>query len=349
MLEALELKNFRNFETAEFDLRGSSVVFRGANGRGKTSVLEAIHFISTLRSFRTSRTRELQRIGSKKLKVQLTLKRPSGLKTLLRIEDDGDGRRLFLSGNPVYRASEFADQFKCVAFLPDDPVIVTGSPVGRRRFLDMFLCLLDREYFLALQKYASALKSRNHLLKTECRDTNLLSAYAAILAENGAVIVNRRIAILAELETRIIRILSELRPELSEMKLLSRHSPETPDRDSFFRKLEETLEKDRERFATMTGPHLDDFDLICGRRPLRNYGSRGQCRLVSLALKLAELEMASESGSGIVVLADDATADLDRKARDAFLSALRSAEQVFYAFTDLPDDELFRSSRIIDL
>ena len=348
MLEALELKNFRNFETAEFDLRGSSVVFRGANGRGKTSVLEAIYFVSTLRSFRTSRTRELKRIGAKDLKVQLTLERSSGLKTKLRIEED-TGRRLFFFFNPVYRASEFADQFKCVAFLPDDPVIVTGSPVGRRRFLDMFLCLLDREYFLALQKYSSALKNRNYLLKTGCADRKMLSAYAALLAEAGTLIVNRRIGILAELEARIIRILKELRPEISEMKLLSRHSPETLDRDSFFRKLEETLEKDMERFATMTGPHVDDFDLLCGRKLLRNYGSRGQCRLVSLALKLAELEMASESGSGIVVLADDATADLDRKARDSFLSALRSAEQVFYAFTDLSDDELFRSSRIIDL
>lgn len=348
MLEALELKNFRNFVSAEFDLRGSSVVFRGPNGKGKTSVLEAIHFASTLRSFRTSRSRELKKIGTGGFEIRLTLERFSGLKTKLRIEDD-HGRRLFLSDNPVYRASEFADQFKCVAFLPDDPVIVTGSPVGRRRFLDMFLCLLDREYFLALQKYTSALKNRNYLLKTACGDRKLLGAYAAILAENGSLIVNRRIGILAELEKRIIRILTKLRPELSEMKLLSRHSPETLERDSFLRKLDETLEKDMERFATMTGPHVDDFDLICARKPLRQYGSRGQCRLVSLALKLAELEMASESGSGIVVLADDATGDLDRRARDAFLTALQSAEQVFYAFTELPDDELFKSARIIDL
>jgi len=348
MLEALELKNFRNFETAGFELGGSSVVFSGANGKGKTSALEAVYFVSTLRSFRTSRIRELKRMGSRGFEVKLTARRKSGLKTELRIEDYNE-RLLFVGENPVRRASEFADQFKCVAFLPDDPVIVTGSPVIRRRFLDMFLCMLDRGYFLALQKYAAALKARNYLLKSGKTDRKLLSAYAVLLAGSGTEIVNRRIQILAKLEEKVIRILAELRPEISGFKITSRHSPETLEQDAFLLKLEQTVEKDIERYATLTGPHVDDFDLLADRKPLRYYGSRGQCRMVSLALKLAELEMASEGNQGIVVLVDDAVADLDRRAKEAFLTALQSAEQVFYAFTELPADELFHAAKRIEL
>lgn len=348
MLRSLSLRNFRNFEAADFDLGGSSTVFLGANGRGKTSLLEAIYFISTLRSFRTSKIREMKRIGSRGFEITLEILRREDWKSELRIEDFSE-RHLFVDDQPVKRASEFANKFKCVAFLPDDPVIVTGSPVLRRRFLDMFICMLDRDYFLALQKYASALKNRNFLLKSGHPDRSLLNAYGALLAESGSVIVNRRIQILKILEEKTKLLLAEIRPEIAEFKLVSRHSAETLDRQKFQEKLEKTLEKDLERYATLTGPHVDDFDLLANGKALRFYGSRGQCRIVSLALKLAEFELVSESREKVVVLVDDAVADLDRKARESFLSKTQNAGQVFYAFTELPDDEVFRSSRVVNL
>ena len=145
MLKNIKLKNFRSFETAEFDLSAPSTVFSGVNGRGKTSVLEAVYYVSTLRSFRTSRIRELHRIGSKGFELRLTTDRDGRWKRELKVEELTE-RRLFFDNIPVRRASEFADSFKCVVFLPDDPVILTGSPVFRRRFLDMFICMMERIY-----------------------------------------------------------------------------------------------------------------------------------------------------------------------------------------------------------
>ena len=348
MLKSLSLRNFRNFEAADFELGGSSTVFLGANGKGKTSLLEAVYFMSTLRSFRTSKIRELKRIGSHGFEIALEMLRREDWKSELRIEDFSE-RHLFVDGQTVRRASEFANKFKCVAFLPDDPVIVTGSPVLRRRFLDMFICMLDRDYFLALQKYASALKNRNCLLKSGRPDRSLLNAYGALLAESGSVIVKRRIQFLKMLEEKTASLLMEIRPEMTGFKILSRHSAETLSSQTFQEKLEKTLDRDLERYATLTGPHVDDFDLTANGKTLRFYGSRGQCRMLSLALKLAEFELVSESREKVVVLVDDALADLDRKAKESFLSKTQNAGQVFYAFTELPDDEVFHSSRVVNL
>ena len=119
--------------------------------------------------------------------------------------------------------------------------------------------------------------------------------------------------------------------------------------ERFLEKLEQSVEKDLERSMTLTGPHVDDFEMFCSGKPLRYFGSRGQCRMVSLALKLAEFELVSELADQVVVLVDDAVADLDRKARSAFFEKVRSAGQIFYAFTDLPEEKMFSDSAIIRL
>lgn len=348
MLKSIVLKNFRNFESAEFDLDAPSTVFLGANGRGKTSLLESVYFVSTLRSFRTSKIRELRRIGSKGFEIRLTMSRNDRWNCELKVEDFAE-RRLFLDQAPVRRASEFADSFKCVAFLPDDPVILTGSPVFRRRFLDMFICMMDRSYFAALQKYASALKSRNYLLKSRKTDRSMLSTYAALLADSGSFIVRERLELLKLLEDKVRHVLSVIRPELEDFAIVSRHSPDTMTQEKFLDKLERTIDKDIERYMTLTGPHVDDFEMFCSGKPLRYFGSRGQCRMISLALKLAEFELVSEMEDKVVVLVDDAVADLDRNARESFFSRLKTAGQIFYAFTELPKDDWFSNSRKIIL
>lgn len=348
MLKNIKLKNFRSFETAEFDLSAPSTVFSGANGRGKTSVLEAVYYVSTLRSFRTSKIRELRRIGSKGFELRLAMDRGGRWNRELKVEDLTE-RRLFFDNVPVRRASEFADSFKCVVFLPDDPVILTGSPVFRRRFLDMFICMMERTYFSALQRYAAALKNRNFLLKTRRVDRAMLSTYASILANDGSYIVRERVELLSLLEKKVRLVLSAIRPELQNLTLVSRHSPDTLEAGRFLDKLERSVEKDMERSMTLTGPHVDDFDVLCDGKSLRYYGSRGQCRMVSLALKLAEFELVSEMEDEVVVLVDDAVGDLDHRARESFISRLKSAKQILYAFTELPDENWFDGANQIVL
>ncbi len=351
MLTELKLENFRNFSGAALSFHAKSVIFQGANGQGKTSLLESLFFLANLRSFRTVQTREIRKIGSQSFRLGVSVRRRGSWNTRLELEA-GAVRSLRIDGLPVSRASEFTGRIKTIAFLPDDPLIINGPSVLRRRFFDMFICMLDREYFTALQQYSSALKSRNFILKNRNLNRDILFSYDTLLAVSGQKIVALRLKYSALLSDAIQLLLSEVRPELAVFKIRMRHVPETEERESFLKKLENDFAKDAQRGFTSFGPHLDDFEFFVDGKLLRLYGSRGQCRMTSLCLKLAELEIVRNSSSGAedtVVLVDDATGDLDEKAKFSFLSKIADAGQIFHAFTELPDEDFFRESQIFKI
>ena len=348
MLTELKLENFRNFSVADLSFYERSVIFQGVNGQGKTSLLESLFFLANLRSFRTSQTREIRKIGSQSFRLGVSIRRRETWTTRLELEA-GAMRSLRIDGLPVSRASEFTGRIKTIAFLPDDPWIVNGPSVLRRRFFDMFVCMLDREYFTALQQYSSALKSRNFLLKNRNLNRDILFSYDTLLSASGQKIIALRLKYSSILSDAIKMILSEIRPELADFKIRMRYVSETLERESFMKKLENDFKKDMQRGFTSFGPHLDDFVFLVDGKPLRLYGSRGQCRMTSLCLKLAELEIVKAVSScpeDTVVLVDDATGDLDEKAKFSFLSKIADAGQIFYAFTELPSEDFFRDSQI---
>ena len=345
MLNELKLENFRNFSGASLSFQSRSVIFRGANGQGKTSLLESIFFIANLRSFRTSQTREIKKIGSQSFRLGVSIKRNEKWNTRLELEA-GNIRSLKIDGLPVSKASDFTGRIKTIAFLPDDPFIINGPSQLRRRFFDMFICMLDREYFTALQHYSSALKSRNFILKSRNLNRDILLSYNSLLASSGEKIIKLRLRYSQLLSDGMKNILAEIRPELADFRIRMRYAKETEDRESFMKKLEADFSRDVQKGFTTFGPHLDDFDFIVDEKSLRFYGSRGLC------LKLVELEivkMNSPSDNDTVVLVDDATGDLDVKAKFSFLSKIAMAGQIFHAFTELPDDGFFRESQIFQV
>ena len=306
IVEALNLENFRNFSRAGLNFSCSSVFFEGANGQGKTSLLEAVFYAANLRSFRTSKLNEIKKIGTPSFHVSLKFRRPQGWSSLLEV-DAGQVRTLRVDRVPVSRASDFTGKIKTVAFLPDDPLIVSGPSALRRRFFDMFISMLDRNYFSALQNYSQALRSRNFLLKNRNRDMDILNSY---------------------------------------FQIWMRYVRETEEKETYLKKITADIPRDCLRGQTSFGPHLDDFEFISDDKPLRSFGSRGQCRMTSLILKLAELETVRQMQGALkdtVVLVDDATADLDIHAREAFLSKIRDAGQTFFAFTEIPPE--FKSAQ----
>ena len=340
IVEFLKLENFRNFNSAELCFNSDSVFFEGGNGQGKTSLLEAVFFMANLRSFRTLKLNDLKKIGSPSFHVSLILRRPQGWKSSLEA-DVGSVRTLMIDRVPVAKASDFTGKIKTVAFLPDDPLIVSGPSNLRRRFFDMFISMLDRGYFTALQNYGQALRSRNFLLKNRKKDLDILSSYSAVLAGAGSEIIQKRRKYAVLMEDLMKKLFAELCPALANFQIRMHYTRETEDKESYFQKLERDVNKDLLRGAVSCGPHLDDFDFVFDEKPMRSFGSRGQCRMTSLILKLAELEAVRQLNGALqntVVLVDDATADLDIRAREAFLEKIRTAGQTFFAFTEIPPE-----------
>lgn len=349
MIRSLQLKNFRNFKEADLQFDSRSVVFCGPNGSGKTSLLESLYYLANLRSFRTGKIQEMKRLGTDEFKISA-----ESVKNKLTSHFEvtaGYDRRIFkIDDNIFYKASDFTGRYNTIAFLPDDPEIISGSSSVRRRFLDMFISMTDREYFLSLQQYISALKIRNALLRQEHTDFDILRSYHPILAEHGSQILKKRFLYIRILTDFMQQILLEIRPELTPFEIRIRSNKELEDAAVFCSRLSDGIFKDKEKKYTGIGPHLDDFDFLCNGRSLRIYGSRGQCRMASFALKLAEFEILN-SCSGHddrnIVIVDDATGDLDERAKNQFYEKVQGAGQIFYAFTDMDQCSMIRDQQII--
>lgn len=347
IIEQLNLKDFRNFGEASLDFDSASVIFEGANGQGKTSLLESIFYLANLRSFRTSRIQEMKRIGAVSFRLSLMFSRPAGWKSLLEIET-GNVRSLQLDHTPVSKASDFTGKIKTVAFLPDDPLIINGPSQLRRRFFDMFISMLDREYFTALQNYSSVLRSRNFLLKSKKNDRDILFSYSSVLADSGSLIVRKRKAYCSMLSDLMHEMIGEISPPLADFSLRMRCIKETENQEFYLKKTEAELQRDMLRGFTSFGPHLDDFEFMHSAKNLRFFGSRGQCRMASLVLKLAELEAVRRTQGALkdtVVLVDDATGDLDARTKEAFLTKIASAGQTFFALTEVSEDLNLKQAR----
>ena len=190
IIRELGLNNFRNYQNSVVQLNDGICVLVGKNGQGKTSFLEAINFLSVLRSFRCQQLKNLVSWSHKVFKLKSVIEGQS-LTTRLEIHS-GEKRKLFLNGIPVYRATEFIGKICCIPFISDDIKLVRGMGSDRRRFLDTTLSQLFPGYLTVLRDYQKALQSRNSLLRNETLDTKSLEAFDSILIKCGALICHHR-------------------------------------------------------------------------------------------------------------------------------------------------------------
>ncbi|MBO5724823.1 MAG: DNA replication/repair protein RecF [Lentisphaeria bacterium] len=340
ILEELTLENWRNFDSAELHFSSDRIFFEGGNGQGKSSLLEAIYYLANLRSFRTLKMGELKKIGKGCFRAQAVLLRKNNWKSVLEVFS-GEQRSLRVDQIPVGKASDFTNKIRTVTFLPDDPLIINGPSPLRRRFFDMFISMMDRSYFQLLQEYLSALRNRNFLLKNHKNEGDLLYSYSQILARCGSSIVKKRTEYAACLTLHMQNLFNELYKDLESFSIRMRSSRESSDPEAYLERLCRETEHDLKRGFTSFGPHLDDFDFIFDNKVLRSFGSRGQCRMTSLILKLSQLEVIRETPEALketVILLDDATTDLDTRSRQAFEEKIACAGQTFFAFTKVPEE-----------
>lgn len=365
MICKLNLQNFRIFDGVDLTFDDSlSVIFKGGNGEGKTSLLESIYFLATLRSFRTQKIQEMRKMGTSFFRVEGKIEKRKNFYYTLeargvdKSSPDGSfpvfSKELYMDRMPVNRASDFTGRLPIVAFLPEDPEIITGSSLVRRRFFDMFCASIDREYMGILQSYSQALRSRNFLLKKGKTDPGILSSYHIILARTGCQILEKRRKYCILLEEKAREVLKEIRKELSDFTISCRIRKESADEAAYRQKLEQDLAKDLQKGYTAFGPHLDDFELSANGKSLKNYASRGQLRMCSFAIKMGLYSLLSsvnglDEGKKVICLVDDVLGDLDSAAKESFFSRISGKGQIFYTFTEIPEDRNLAESQIFSV
>ena len=332
MIEYLELKNFRNFRESRFQFNSADVVLTGPNGSGKTTLLEAIAYLSVLRSFRGARARELVTLGEHDFELSCRLRNEKGGKTILKIREECGGyRELMLSGARPRLASDFIREFRCVAFVPEDREIVSGSSGNRRRFFDILISSVDSSYLKTLSDYNRALAQRNRALKSARAD--LAVHFDRELAERAPEIIARRIRYAALIMESVNEMLSS-RKMVFDIRYQKNASMDAEENLSLLKK---NLERDKGRKCTSFGPQLDEFEFRLDGKLMRSFSSTGQKGIIALMLKLAEFStFRKESGVPVAVLADDVLCDLDNDNAALFLERIQSADQRFFTFAGMP-------------
>lgn len=349
MISRIHLIHYRNYDDCVIDFDSGMNVFAGRNGQGKTNILEAVYYLSLLRSFRTSNVNELRQWKSNFFTVAGMVPTQVGPPDEL-VVSYGAERRLTINGVPVYRASDFVFKFICVTFIPEDLELVQGLPLQRRRFLDIAISQTSQEYLHNLQGYATALKSRNALLKQPNKyDKLTVTAYDSLLARNGAAIEVARIAFVQKLNQRLMELSEKLLEDSRVLRLkymfrlgnnlLQEHQLEQHELEIAIREgLDKNYERDLQNGSTSIGPHRSDFSCILGDANMGSFASQGECRLGSLSIKLACLDAVREArgSNDITLLVDDVTGELDANRKNRFFSVIREVGQVLFACTEVP-------------
>lgn len=360
----LELHNFRSYEAAIITFQPGVNVLVGPNGVGKTNVVEAVGYVSTLSSHRVAADLPLIRQGADHAIVRASAIR-GGRDVGLEISiNAGRANRLQVSGSPV-RSGDFISQLQTVTFAPEDLALVKGDPADRRRFLDDVLIARAPRYHSVKADYERVVRQRTTLLRTisgtrgaasRSDAESTLAVWDEQLVSNGASLLFGRLSVLNEIEPLVAQAYEHVAPGKSasisyvprSFADLNEHSQLPRDRNELEELLRKEIERRRSeevaRGVTVVGPHRDDVLLMIGELPAKAYASHGECWSMALSLRLASFELMrgldDVAGDPVLIL-DDVFAELDATRRAALAKVAMGAEQVLVTaavLDDVPDE-----------
>ena len=345
----LKLSNFRNYRRLELELPPGPSVVIGANGQGKTNLVDAAHILATGRSLRPGPeavwVRNETPAAEGFARLYATVDRSEGEIVIEMIvgrttPDDGEAsgvRRRVRIGGVRRRLSELPGHLLAVSFSPSDLDLWTGPPAIRRRWLDLAIAQLDSTYGEALEEYDRLLARRNALLR---RIQGGLAAPTELrfwdegMAGSAVTIMAARADYLARMRSPVGTAFKNMHGG-APLDIGYNASAGDMDAASFCAALRDRVDRDVQRGASGLGPHRDDIDARFGGRQLAHVGSRGQVRLAALALKLGQYEVAvATRGELAVLLLDDIAAELDSVHRKLLVDQLPAAAQSIVTTAD---------------
>lgn len=342
IVRAVRLASVRCHRRLQVDLGPGVTVLVGANGAGKTSVLEAVNLALQGGTPRTVRTRELISWGEEALRVEVDITGDDGRVSTAAFGYSADGeRRMTAGGAPQASAARWEEALPVRMFLPDDVRLVKGSPGRRRRFLDRIAVAAEPGYAGHLASYEDALDQRNALLRRGIVGGDH-APWETLLARTGVEVVGARARTLQTVSGPYATLHTELAPAPQGRErqdrpgLVYRTNVTGMDEPTYQQRLAEQRAADRRRTFTNLGPHRDDLRFTRGGRDLRGYGSQGEQRTALLALLLAERScIAERAGHPPLLLLDDVMSELDDRRRRALVGLLRRRGQTVVTTTDL--------------
>jgi DNA replication and repair protein RecF len=344
----LSVADFRSWASADVAFEPGPMVLVGANGQGKTNLVEAIGYLATLGSHRVPNDAPLVRTGASRAVARAAVV-SSGRELRVEVEiAPGRANRAKLNGAAVPRPREILGIVRAVLFAPEDLAIVRGDPSERRRFLDDLLVQRAPRLAGVRADYDRVLKQRSTLLKSAgaarrgggTGDLRTLDVWDGHLATHGAQLLAARLELVDALQPHVAAAYAQVAPSSVPLGLLYSPSVDIPDERTadvleaaLLAELARVRAQELERGVNLVGPHRDELQLQLGDLPVRGYASHGESWSTALALRLGSYELlrddsvsSGSTGDPVLVL-DDVFAELDVGRRDQLAAVASKAEQ----------------------
>lgn len=336
-IRSLYLHHFRNYEEAYFEFDPQFNILLGSNAQGKTSLLEAIHYLMIGRSFRTSQSSELIKQGTPSFFLEALFSKHE-VEQRLRISYNNQERKVIYNSTPLPTISSLLGIVQGVVMTPDDIQLIKGPPLLRRQFLDVQIAQVDPLYVHHLTRYNRAMRQRNLLLKGKQLLT--IESWEHEMSHSAAYIIQQRMKTVQELQVCCQQTHHALTGDEEPLGIIYRTVPVDASQLADIQRFQfEQFNKYRPREMvlghTLTGPHKEDLTFTIGEKDVRHFASEGQQRTCVTALHLAEWQHLQHRGEETpLMMIDDVGMNLDASRRAYLLEQLSGLGQIFLSTTD---------------
>ncbi len=330
IINSISLTNFRNHESFRLDFNPDTTLILGANGWGKTSILEAIYILMRGKSFRAT---DVDIIKNSSDFYRIELEYVSG-ETNIAVYDGK--QKTFLVGDKKVRRLPKKNKYPVVLFLPSDLNLISGSPSRHREYFDRIFSELSDTYGETISKYEKALHQRNELLKSDHFNDASLFSWNLLLAKYGTLIKNFR----TEYTNLINKELSPTYYSIAEnddiINLIYQTEIIAASESAYLAELERNTEKDHYLGHTSFGVHHDNFEFIFNNKPADGSASRGETRSIILALKFVESNIIyTKLHVKPIILLDDVFSELDQTRRKALINNFKDHQVIITSVEDI--------------
>jgi len=345
-LSSLKLINFRLHKDSTIQFSEGLNYIVGGNGQGKTTILEAIYYISTTKSFTSNSDAEVVSFDEDYFEIHGNIFDLIQNAMIVRYSKSENRKHYSLNGKLISSPQEIVGRFPVVFLSPSDSKITEEAPQERRKFVDSVISQLSKTYFENLLEYKKILKQRSSLLlkfkESFSPDLyNELDVWNERLVKVGSKLIQSRKRFVFEFNDYVKEIYSKIlngneEPSI-EYQTLNHNSDEELE-SVFYSELEKQRENELRRSANLVGPHKDDFKFYINKISLRDFGSQGQHKTFQVALRFAEyFYLKNKLGKNPFFLLDDVFGHLDRERSQKISEHLGEIGQAFITLTDLSD------------